>query len=386
MASFYAELQVEGNSYRVVHCSYACHQATDARGRVQAKVRYAPLELVLDVPTDDGLLAWAHAPHKPLAGQVVFYDVARQTAHETIAFTAGECVQYAEEFASSATGDGAYVCQLTITAPSFELRAGGPVAPAAAGLAAVASGVAVVAQQVQQTAATARQVAEAYEAPLMQETSYFSLYDASTHFKRPAAGPLSPDLERLISQAFSIEPGPFLNGVPGFEAAVKADLQAIYNTPTGKQLLDSLHASGKRTPIGYGGRNRAVFPEHPDGTPIWEPAFYDEAGITPGAGLGIGVMYNPFQEKTGDLPWNKRPPGVGLAHELIHAEQAAYGRMKQGDSFNPGGPWAQDPKKLLEVHTFELETVGAPPHDRYALSENKIRSEWDPPQPLRAYY
>jgi hypothetical protein len=126
MASFYAELQVEGNSYRVVHCNHTFHQATDARGRVQAKVRYAPLELVLDVPTDDGLLAWAHTPHKPLAGQVVFYDIARQTAHETIAFAAGECVQYAEEFASSTTGDGAYVCQLTITAPSFELRAGGP--------------------------------------------------------------------------------------------------------------------------------------------------------------------------------------------------------------------------------------------------------------------
>jgi hypothetical protein len=133
MASFYAELQVEGNTYRVVHCSYACHQATDARGRVQAKVRYAPLELVLDVPTDDVLLAWAHTPHKPLAGQVVFYDTARQTAHETIAFGAGECVQYAEDFASSATGDGAYVCQLTITAPRFELRAGGPAVAAATG-------------------------------------------------------------------------------------------------------------------------------------------------------------------------------------------------------------------------------------------------------------
>ena len=129
MASFYAELHVEGAAYRVVHCSYVCHQATDNRGRVLAKVRYAPLELVLDVPTDDQLLAWAHAPHKPLAGAVVFYDVVAQTAHETIAFTAGECVQYAEQFASGATGDGAYVCQLTITAPSFELRAGGPAAP-----------------------------------------------------------------------------------------------------------------------------------------------------------------------------------------------------------------------------------------------------------------
>ncbi|RZK19624.1 MAG: hypothetical protein EOO56_13870 [Hymenobacter sp.] len=128
MASFYAELHVGGVSYRVLHCNYEFRQATTARGRVQAKVRHLPLELTLDVPTDDQLLAWAHAPHKPLAGAVVFYDMAAQVAHETIAFAAGECVRYAEQFASGATGNGAYVCQLTIAAPSFELRAGGPAA------------------------------------------------------------------------------------------------------------------------------------------------------------------------------------------------------------------------------------------------------------------
>ncbi|RZK13622.1 MAG: hypothetical protein EOO56_26690 [Hymenobacter sp.] len=132
MASFYAELLVEGTTYRVVQCSYVCHQATDARGRVQAKVRHAPLELVLDVPDNDQLLAWAHAPHKPLAGEVVFYDTAQHSAYETIAFTAGECVEYTEQFASGATGNGAYVCLLTITAPRFELRAGGPTAPVVA--------------------------------------------------------------------------------------------------------------------------------------------------------------------------------------------------------------------------------------------------------------
>jgi len=131
MASFYAELHVEGGSYRVVHCSYSCHQATDARGRAAAKVRHSPLELVVDVPTDDGLLSWAEARHKPLDGQVVFYDTASRVAHETIAFTAGECVQYREQFTSSATGDGAYVCHLTITASGFELQAGGPAAAVA---------------------------------------------------------------------------------------------------------------------------------------------------------------------------------------------------------------------------------------------------------------
>ena len=56
MASFHAELHLAGTSYRVVRCQYACHQPTDARGRVNAKVRHDLLHLTLDVP-DDALLA-----------------------------------------------------------------------------------------------------------------------------------------------------------------------------------------------------------------------------------------------------------------------------------------------------------------------------------------
>jgi hypothetical protein len=132
MASFHAELHLTGASYRVVRCHYACHQPTDNRGRVNAKVRHDLLTLTLDVPEADTLLAWAATPHKPLAGQVVFYDVTQLVAHETIAFTAGECVGYAETFESGAGNDGAYVCHLTIAAPAFELHGGGPATPLAA--------------------------------------------------------------------------------------------------------------------------------------------------------------------------------------------------------------------------------------------------------------
>ena len=98
---------------------------------MNAKVRHDLLHLTLDVPDDDVLLAWAAAPFKPLAGEVVFYSATQLVALETIAFAVGQCVGYHETFASGATGDGSYVCQLTLTAPAFELRAGG--APAAAG-------------------------------------------------------------------------------------------------------------------------------------------------------------------------------------------------------------------------------------------------------------
>ncbi|RZK22564.1 MAG: hypothetical protein EOO56_08130 [Hymenobacter sp.] len=360
MASFYAELHIEGSAYRVVHCSYACQQDTDARGRVQAKVRYSPLELVLDVPDDDQLLAWAHALHKPLAGAVVFYDVVAQVARETIAFTAGECVQYAEQFASGAAGDGAYVCQLTITAPSFELRAGGPAA------------VAEATQQAQPMAATAL----AHEALPSNDEGF---REAARQL--PAATVLSPALAAILNTTIQVAGSAGAGGPTNFTAAVHADLQAIYDTPTGRQLLESLHASGKKIAIQYDNKNSIEF-----SNALWTRMFYDIEGTTPGQGLGVLVNYNPTLESAGKLPWNTRPPAIGLVHELIHAEQAAYGRMRRFDTNNPGGPDSRNPDKPLTVPHYELDAIGVNPEYSYRFTENRVRAEWNPPQERRDYY
>lgn len=188
-----------------------------------------------------------------------------------------------------------------------------------------------------------------------------------------------------MSRAINDGPAP-----PGFKEAVMADLQSLYETPTGRKLLESLQASGKRIELFYGKANGAAFPgantEYPHG--YWPPAFYAEDGITPGAGTAMGIAYNPFNAVSGEgkAAWLERPPAIGLAHELIHAEQAAYGRMRRNNAFNGKGPDPQNPNKLDNVQIFELETVGVPPHDSYAISENKIRAEWNPPQPRREYY
>lgn len=125
MAAFYAELQLEGRVYPLRLCRLDFHQDTDARGRVIGKVRPGLLFLTADVPEDPSLEAWAAASHKPLAGRVVFYDLARQVPHETIAFATGHCVYYGEDFFSGSVDAGAYVCHLRIAAPAFELLAGG---------------------------------------------------------------------------------------------------------------------------------------------------------------------------------------------------------------------------------------------------------------------
>ena len=74
---------------------------------MNAKVRHNLLQLALDVPESDALLAWAADPFKAQAGEVVFYDATQLVAHETIAFTTGQCVGYHESFESGAGRDRA---------------------------------------------------------------------------------------------------------------------------------------------------------------------------------------------------------------------------------------------------------------------------------------
>jgi hypothetical protein len=145
MSSFYAELEVAGQTYPVTQCRYGFDQPAGERGRVRAQVRHGLLHLVLNVPDDDQLLNWANTPHQELAGHVTFF--ASEQAQETVSFAAGQCVGYQETFVAGRDQDGAYQCALTITTTGLVLTAGGPsrafVAPTARdhGLPALASSV-----------------------------------------------------------------------------------------------------------------------------------------------------------------------------------------------------------------------------------------------------
>lgn len=128
MASFSADLYVSGQRFPVVQCTYGTDQATDNCGRVMAKVRYGPVQLVLDVPAGDLLLSWANAPQKQLATDIVFRQAAGGGTLETLHMAGAYCVGYQETFASGDQNKGAYQCHLTLVDPTgFTLSAGSPV-------------------------------------------------------------------------------------------------------------------------------------------------------------------------------------------------------------------------------------------------------------------
>lgn len=136
MASISAELHVAGHVFPVTHCHFDVTQALQLRGRVSAKVRYGPVQLVLDVPDGDVLPARAADPHKQQATAIVSLDATGGQPLETLRLPAAYCVAYQEQFSNGDAQGGAYQYFLTLSDPThWTITLGGPVsafvAPAA---------------------------------------------------------------------------------------------------------------------------------------------------------------------------------------------------------------------------------------------------------------
>ncbi len=97
--------------------------------------------------------------------------------------------------------------------------------------------------------------------------------------------------------------------------------------------------------------------------------------LTPGGGAASKVSFNHTKtfHCTDDPAMFKRPPAIGLAHELIHALHNSSGVnlalvKKDGENIE------------------ELITTGMPPYNFEELSDNKMRSQWPQYLNLRMNY
>jgi hypothetical protein len=92
-----------------------------------------------------------------------------------------------------------------------------------------------------------------------------------------------------------------------------------------------------------------------------------------GGGSNTTIRYNPDLSVIGFVSASQRqPPAISLAHELIHADDAAYGRM--------------DPEMVDGVRNYERQAIGLPPYEMKEFTENRLRAEWSEPQPARLKY
>jgi uncharacterized Zn-binding protein involved in type VI secretion len=170
-----------------------------------------------------------------------------------------------------------------------------------------------------------------------------------------------------------------ITGDMEFKFKTMLALGQLASTPTGDKLLKE---------VGNGDKTVTIKKGDPPGCSYDNGnARFQNADGTPGAGTNSTVDYNPDNRNYGTEPWlSDIPPGLVLGHELVHAEQAGKGVMKNGTDDNDGQVDPTDSSKKTQANKRELEAVGVPPYDGYEYNENKMRKEWPPPQVEREYY
>ncbi|MCX7112742.1 MAG: M91 family zinc metallopeptidase [Proteobacteria bacterium] len=139
-----------------------------------------------------------------------------------------------------------------------------------------------------------------------------------------------------------------VKGSSQFRKDTKAALDRVNATPTGKLVIDDVVRSGKTVTI--------VETTDPNG---FSKDFTEDANRKPDGTAGKGssstIAFNPSFKPDG------LPNELILGHELIHAQNKAYGVRETGIT---GG-----------TKDEELKTVGLPPYPESGMTENSLRKD-----------
>jgi hypothetical protein len=179
--------------------------------------------------------------------------------------------------------------------------------------------------------------------------------------------------------AVEYRPGIILKGDKDFVAKTRLHLEEIASVPTGGRLLGSLASRGLTVTIVPSPRMNETRPDNyraamATGKSLkWRDISGRQSAIRGcGAGSNTTIKYNPDLSAIGFAAWQRQPPSIWLAHELIHADDAAHGRM--------------DPEMIDGVRNYERQAIGLPPYEMKEFTENRLRAEWIEPQPPRPLY
>ncbi|MGE0886396.1 MAG: M91 family zinc metallopeptidase [Blastocatellales bacterium] len=171
-----------------------------------------------------------------------------------------------------------------------------------------------------------------------------------------------------------------IKGSAEFVETTTKHLSKLASLTIGRRLLSSLHRSGKKITIIPTNRVSEAPPDDfksaiAKGKVLkWKDVNGSEKRISgTGKGSNTTIRYNPALTcSCQTVDWRKHPPEIALAHELIHADDAAYGRL--------------DPDETDGVRNYERQAVGLYPYERKGFTENKFRASWHDPLPPRLQY
>ncbi|HEX5082658.1 MAG TPA: M91 family zinc metallopeptidase [Blastocatellia bacterium] len=207
-------------------------------------------------------------------------------------------------------------------------------------------------------------------APVKEREALYKILAADLLEKIPAAELL----------AVKYQGGIIIKGDKDFVDKTQRRLEEIAGVPTGAGLLGSLASRGLTVTIVPSSRMSEARPDNyraavaPGKALRWTDESGRERAVRGcGSGSNTTIKYNPDLSSIGfAAAWQKQPPAIWLAHELIHADDAAHGRM--------------DPEMIDGVRNYERQAIGLPPYESKEFTENRLRAEWSEPQPPRPLY
>jgi hypothetical protein len=119
MASFSAELSIDGKTFPLLTVSYGLYQATDESGKPSSGVRTHLIQLRLTGSDDETLPTWAVDAQKRLDGKLTFFRIDEQSTFKELTFEQAYCVHYAERVAPADSNDqnlpGSYLIEIGIS-------------------------------------------------------------------------------------------------------------------------------------------------------------------------------------------------------------------------------------------------------------------------------
>ncbi|MBI1763988.1 MAG: hypothetical protein HYR56_21390 [Acidobacteria bacterium] len=171
-----------------------------------------------------------------------------------------------------------------------------------------------------------------------------------------------------------------IKGRPDFLRQTREALAIITGINIGNQLLQSLAASRRTVVILESTAHNLAVPDDfsaaiASGQKLEWKELYGKASclIGTGAGSDTQIHFNPSYFRIGTAEsWQTAPAALWLAHELIHADDAAWGRM--------------NPTKVDGLFNYERQAIGLAPYELKEFTENRFRSNWTLLQPLRTSY
>lgn len=97
--SFYSELNLDGQQFKVLHCKYGFTQNINENQRTITKPEGGLISLVIEAQLGDGaILGWMLSNTMKKGGAIKLLRDSMATSFKTIAFSGAYCIAYKEDF------------------------------------------------------------------------------------------------------------------------------------------------------------------------------------------------------------------------------------------------------------------------------------------------